>query len=90
MALDFSWEKSALKYAELYQELALVRIDVPPLRERRDDVPVLELDLDRPGQVAGRQAPTLDPELAAPWMFAPDEPNPPWPALGESDDDGFR
>ena len=27
--------------AELYQELALVRIDVPPLRERRDDVPVL-------------------------------------------------
>ena len=27
--------------AELYQKLALVRIDVPPLRERRDDVPVL-------------------------------------------------
>ena len=27
--------------SELYQQLALVRVDVPPLRERREDVPLL-------------------------------------------------
>jgi two-component system, NtrC family, response regulator AtoC len=47
---------------DLYFRLNVVRLDVPPLRERRDDIPVLaEHFLDKHSRELGRKPPRLTP-----------------------------
>jgi two-component system response regulator AtoC len=59
--------------ADLFYLLNVVRIDVPPLRERRDDIPILARHFaDEVARRLGRTAPELTPEtldrlVAYPW-----------------------
>jgi two-component system response regulator AtoC len=60
--------------ADLFYSLNVVRIDVPPLRERRDDVPLLARHFaDQVAQRLGRPSPDLAPSVLArlgayPWL----------------------
>jgi DNA-binding NtrC family response regulator len=51
--------------SDLYYRLCVVRIDVPPLRERREDIPLLAAHFARRfAEVYGRGGPTLAPDFA--------------------------
>jgi DNA-binding NtrC family response regulator len=59
---------------DLYYRLAVIPLTLPPLRERRDDIPALALHFaGRAAQQAGRSAPTLTAETLA-WLSQGDWP----------------
>jgi DNA-binding NtrC family response regulator len=63
--LGVALEEERLR-ADLYYRLAVLTIELPPLRERRDDIPVLvQHFLEQAATVVRRQGLTIDPEAMA-------------------------
>ena len=67
---DLEAESAAGRFrADLYYRLNVVTIDLPPLRERREDIPLLMAHFCRQAaQRYGRPVPDPDPELVARWQ----------------------